>query len=120
MQIKESIIWVLPVLGLGGSLKLWCPYGTSRAKVSLLVEHSQQGIGFIIDDMIIADDEELEKQISRKKLAGAFKWRTQECWSYSFGKGFLLRTRYILSWMKYVLDLLKKIDELSCKTSGSP
>jgi len=54
-------------LGLVGSLKLWYLWGTSKAKVSILfIKHSQDGkltlFLVYVDDIIIAGDDELEKQ----------------------------------------------------------
>ncbi|RDX96275.1 hypothetical protein CR513_21091, partial [Mucuna pruriens] len=79
-------------------------YRQSQGDHTLFIKHSRDGklslLLVYVDDMIVTGDDEIEKLTRREKLATQFEMK-------ELGK-------------KHVLDLLKEIEKLGCKTLGVP
>ncbi|RDX96407.1 Copia protein, partial [Mucuna pruriens] len=68
--------------------------------------------------MIVTGDDKIEKLTLKEKLATQFEMKDLEKLKYFLGiKGSYFRRGIFISQMKYVLDLLKEIGKLGCKTS---
>lgn len=109
--------------GTQAMVSLW--YKQSQGDHTLFIKHSQDGkltlLLVYIDDIIIAGDDELEKQTLRERLAAQFEMKDLGKLKYFLGiEVTYSRQGIFISQIKYILDLLKEVGKLGCKTIGAP
>ena len=74
-----------------------------------------------VDDIIIASDDELEKQTLRERLVVQFEMKDLRKLKYFLGiEVAYSRQGIFISQRKYILDLLKEASKLDCKTTRAP
>ena len=72
-------------------------------------------------DIIIAGDDELEEQTLRERLAAQFEMKDLKKLKYFLGiEVAYFRQGIFISQRKYILDLLKEVGKLGCKTTRAP
>ena len=91
----------------------------------MFIKHSYDGkltlLLVCVDDMIIAGDDEIEKQTLKERLAAQFEMKDLGKLKYFLGiKVAYNRHVIFISQRKYILDLLKEIGKLGCKTTKVP
>jgi len=100
-------------------------YRQSHGDHTLFIKHSQEGKLTLhlvyVDDMIVAGDDEHEKQILKEKLAAQFEMKDLGKLKYFLGIEVAYSKKGIfISQQKYVIDLLKETGMINCKTTGVP
>ncbi|RDY11219.1 hypothetical protein CR513_04153, partial [Mucuna pruriens] len=89
-------------------------YRKSQGDHTLFIKHSTDSkitlLLVYVDDMIVIGDDEIEKLILKEKKVEILPWIEV---AYS-------KQGIVISQRKYVLDLLKEIGKLGCKTLGVP
>ncbi|RDX71655.1 hypothetical protein CR513_48958, partial [Mucuna pruriens] len=100
-------------------------YRQSQGDHTLFTKHSLDGKLIIllvyVDDMVVTDDDEIEKLTLKEKLATQFEMKELGKLKYFLGIEVAYSKQGIfISQRNYVLDLLKEIGKLGYKTSGVP
>ncbi|XP_040868452.1 uncharacterized protein [Glycine max] len=100
-------------------------YKLSQGDHTLFIKHSQDDkltlLLVYVDDIIIAGDDELEKQTLRERLVAQFEMKDLRKLKYFLEiEVAYSRQGIFISQRKYILYLLKEVGELGCKTTGAP
>jgi len=100
-------------------------YRQSQGDHTLFIKHSQEGkltlLLVYVDDMIVAEDDEHEKQILKEKLVAQFEMKDLGKLKYFLGIEVSYSKKGIfISQRKDVIDLLKETGMINCKTTGVP
>jgi len=100
-------------------------YRQSQDDHTMYIKHSQEGkltlILVYVDDMIVARDDEQEKQVLKEKPGAQFEMKDLVKLKYFIViEVAYLKKGIIISQRKYVFYLLTEIDKIVCKINGVP